>query len=516
MYAISAALAREMADFPGGGQALANSIYPAAQALRPMRWPAERLDTLGGYLTYHNIVLFGYMLALYGAVQGAKAIRGAETRHSLEEILATGWSRLAVVRDRALGFFAVVVVISLALGLGVAASLAAGGEPNVSGSFVTMAASGMCAMVGYALGLLVSQLTPTSRSGSAVSAILLTVLYVGTNVWEDLGPLGALRFLSPFYYANLSRALVPGYGLDAPGMLAMVAMTSVLLGCGAWAFVRRDYGSPLWARRGTSARRGARIARVQRPAFRTVWTATLFRGRVGLLVWALGAAALSGLMMGLQPTVVEAWAMFGKYFGSVGAGGISPEAWYASFSVEIVSPVIAAFVIAQAAAWVGDLEQGRVESILAAPVSWQRLVVERQVALAIGVVAIAAGSIVSVILGSAAVGAELSAAGLARLALDAVLMGVALGAVAAVIVAVFRRGAAVTVFAVFVAASYLVTYLVPLFAWPEWVNRLTVFGAFGHPYLEWPATGGLVLMLVLAIPGTLLAAALAARTPKVA
>jgi len=42
--------------------------------------------------------------------------------------------------------------------------------------------------------------------------------------------------------------------------------------------------------------------------------------------------------------------------------------------------------------------------------------------------------------------------------------------------------------AVVLGASYLLMFLVPLFAWPDWVMRLSVFGAFGNPYLELPET----------------------------
>jgi ABC-2 type transport system permease protein len=59
-------------------------------------------------------------------------------------------------------------------------------------------------------------------------------------------------------------------------------------------------------------------------------------------------------------------------------------------------------------------------------------------------------------------------------------------------------------------------YLVPLFAWPDWVTRTTVFGAYGNPYLELPPTGGLILLAAMAVGGGLLAAAIADRSPKVA
>ena len=75
--------------------------------------------------------------------------------------------------------------------------------------------------------------------------------------------------------------------------------------------------------------------------------------------------------------------------------------------------------------------------------------------------------------------------------------------------------AAVTVLAVIVGTMYLVSYLVPIFGWPEWLNRLSVFWAFGHPYLAWPHSGTVVL-LAMALVGGAAATAIAERTPKVA
>jgi hypothetical protein len=34
--------------------------------------------------------------------------------------------------------------------------------------------------------------------------------------------------------------------------------------------------------------------------------------------------------------------------------------------------------------------------------------------------------------------------------------------------------------------SYLLVLFVPLLDWHSWIERLSVFGAFGHPYLELP------------------------------
>lgn len=517
MYMMGLAIAQEFEDFPGGAKALERSVMPSTEALRIMRWPAEHLDTLGGYLTYHNVTLVMLFLAIYGAVQGSRAVRGSEDRHSLEEILATGWTRGAVIRDRTIGFVIMLAVISLGLGLGTAAAMAGGGEPDLGGSLITAMATGLCGLVGYCLGLLVSQLTRTSRVAAGASSVVLTALYVLNNVWEKLGPFEFVRFASPFYYADFSRALVPGYGLDVPASLAMIAMSAMLFALASLAFQRRDYGAALFRLRRTQWRRQAIPGRGSQRVFGSVTAASLFRGRWGLLAWALGAGSFSATMMFLEPGVIDMWSVFGRYMpGTGGEAGVPIETVYIGFSGEIVALVIVGYVIAQAAAWASDLGEGRAEAVLASPVSWSRLVWERLLASAIGTACIVGGTVAGLALGAASVDVTLDASGVWRLLVSGVLFGAALGGLAAVVVAAFRRGLAVTVLAVLMSASYMQGYLAKIFEWPEWVERSSLFIAFGNPYVDWADTGEILLLLALAIPGALIAAAIAERTPKVA
>lgn len=513
MYVIAISLSHEMATFPGGPKALARSVQAGAEAMRPLRWPAERMDTLGGYLTYHNVLLLTFFLSLYAALHGARAIRGGEEQHGLEEVLAAGHSRSAVLADRTAGFGLTLGLIWVGLSAGVGASMAAGGQPDWSGSVVTVLASCLCAMVAHALGLLVSQLTATSHAAAGVSAVVLVVLYVATNVWDELGPLRVVRFVSPFYYANQSRALVPGHGFDPAATIALVVMAAAFLTGAAVAFERRDYASPLWRR---APRTVVHPASVQSPMLRTVWTAVLLRGRIGLSAWCAGTAAYAALLASLQPAVMRAWSAFESWTGFAGSGpGVTPADAYLALVGDLTSLVVAAYVVTQATAWVTDLDQGRVELVLANPVSWPRLVFERLVALTIGVVAVAVSAWAGLAVAAAAVGVRVDAAGMLRVAVQVTLLGAALGAIAAVAVASLRSGVAVLVLAVFLAASYLLGVLIYLLRWPQWIDRFSVFTAFGHPYLGWPPLAGTVVLLVLAGPGAMAAAAIAARTPKV-
>jgi hypothetical protein len=55
-----------------------------------------------------------------------------------------------------------------------------------------------------------------------------------------------------------------------------------------------------------------------------------------------------------------------------------------------------------------------------------------------------------------------------------------------------------------------------MFGWPGWVEQSSLFSAFGNPYVAWAELGEIAILLVLAVPGWLAAAAIAERTPKVA
>lgn len=348
---------------------------------------------------------------------------------------------------------------------------------------------------------------------------MLTVLYVGTNVWDQVGALGVLRFVSPFHYVNACRALVPGLEADPLAMATLVAMALSTLVLATLAFQHRDYGAALWrVRRGRPASEAREAApNVQRPALRSLWSASLLRERVGLAVWALSAAAFSSVMVVLEPSVMEAWDAFKDYLGGgASSAAASPQDQYVAFTGDVITPVVAAYVVAQAAAWVADLEQGRVEVVLAAPVSWTRLVWERIAAVLFGTAVITTAGIAALAVGASRIGLGLNATGLARLAAGCLLLGGALGGVAAVVVAVARVGPAVPVLAVFLGTSYLLGLMAPMLDWPDWAGRLSVFTALGHPYLEWPGAVGGALLLGMFVPGVLLACAIAEGTPKVA
>lgn len=509
MVGMGVALAKEMNDFPGGPQALALSVMPGAEAMRPLRWPAERLDTLGGYLTYHNITLFAFFFALYAAIQGTRAIRGSEERAVMEEVLATGVSRLQVVRDVSIGFALVIAITSGLLGLGVALAMAAGGEPDFSGSMVAMASTGLCAFVGYGIGLLVSQFTRTSRTAAGISGLILVAMYLASTTIDPEDAIGFLAWFSPFWWNNKSRALVPGDSLD-PVAFAVLALSALLLiAIASWAFAKRDYQAPVWQLPARS-----RPHRQWRPTFAarlglsSIASATLLRSRWGLLAWIVAAAGFAALMIALSTQFLDLWAKFSFLQAMYEGRPISPEKQYMSFAAEILGPIVAAYAVVQASGWISDSESGRLEMIRSTPRSPSRVVIERVAATAAGTALIslgALGALGALAVNAVAVDLDVSWPGIWRTFAITIAFGIAIAGLSAALVAWISSPLAITAMAGLLTAMYLLDYMIPMLDWPDWLHRLSVFWAYGHPYLGWPTAVQLTVLAVAGLGGTALA-----------
>ena len=505
MTITAASLQREFGQFPGGGAALGAMVTAAAEAMRIMRWPAERLDTLGGYLTYHNVLLLPLLLGIYGAVQGAQALRGSEEKRVLDLWLATGSPRWRVVVDRAAAFGAALAIVALGIGAGTAAGMSLGGDAHVGASFVVAAESALVGAVFYALAVLLSSFLKTSGAAAGITVLVMIGLYLVTNVWELIGPFGAVRFVSPFWLRQRSDMLIPGRELDVVATLALGAMTLVLLAAGGAAFARRDYARALLERPASAGPRRATGDLAWRP---TVAIGSVLEERTGILAWALGVAVFMAMFASLIPRIEEMWSKLdiAKLLLTP-----DPSADFASQLVglcgEILAPALGAFAIVQSARWVRERTDGRDDLLLSYPITRARYVLQRVGALVIGALVVVAGALAGLAAGAALGDVPLDAAGLARLAGDLVLLTVSVGAVALALVALLRGTATVAILSAWLVAAYLVVFFAPVFEWPDWVGRLSIFDAFGEPYQAMPEVYGIATLAALGVLGVAIAIA---------
>ena len=510
MVVIAYGYLEEVKAYPGGPPAMGAALEAAAQAMRLLRWPAERLDTFGGYVTYHNLTLIALALGVWGAIQGVSLLRGAGAEGQLECLLAAGCPRRRLLAGRVAGWVITLVVITAGIGAGLAAATAIAGDFDWSGSMITMSSVMLAALAYFGLGLALAQVVGPVRFAAGLAVTAVTGLYLLTNVAEELGWVGTLRYLSPFHYSNGSRVLVPGHSIDLPAMVALCVMVTVAVGLSAWAFERRDLGAALWRLDRTGAR-----PRVKWAA-RSYWRAESGRHKLGLAAWSSGAAILTGLMAWLEPVVVEMWDEMGLSRFLSPESGTSVTDSYFSLTSQLVAALIAGYAIYQAAGWVAEMQERRVEMFLSHPVSWQRLILHRLALAACGVLAISAAAAAGLALGAAAVDAPLRPAGLLRTVPITLILGLAALGLGAMLVAWKPTANGVALFSAVMFASYLLAFAIPLFDLPDWTMNLSLFGAYGQPYLAFPDIGGLALLTGLTLSGGVVAPHLADRNPKVA
>ena len=511
MYFEAIAIAAELRDFPGGPQALAQSIYPTIEGMRIIRWPADRLDTLGGYLAYHNIVLFNFFLAIFAAVQGARLIRSLEESRGIEFYLATGISRDRFTILRSLSYFISQITISLSLGVATAFALAASDAANTRGAVITLLAGGICIFPFFGLGLLISQFVQSARTAAGITSIIATFIYVVDNISGKYDWLDWFQYLSPFYYANQSRPVIPGFDANYSSWLAMFTVGMLLIALSILVMQRRDIGSAALQKRETT-----KTEKTNRYVPKTVIGDILWRQRIGILAWVVTTSAFIGVFIGMMSGIVDIWRQFSflQQFSALGFGD-TPEKQYLAMVYEVLPPFLAAFVVTQSAKWTADLNQGRVQLFLSAPLSWSGLIVRRVVATLLAAELIILFSIGTAIVGSQMQKVDIYPAAVFRVFIMSTLFVIAFAVLNALLVSILRGKNATQAISIYIGAAWLIGFMAPYLNWPIWLVRFSIFDAFGHPFVQWPGTLNFVLIGVMAIPGLVAAIKISERSAKV-
>lgn len=511
MYFEAIAIAAELRDYPGGPKALAQSIMPTIEGMRIIRWPADRLDTLGGYLTYHNVVLFNYFLALFAATQGSRLLRHLEENRNIEFYLATGNSRKRILMLRSISYFISQILISLGLGIATAFALYQSSEPNLKGSLITLLAGGICIFPFFGLGVFISQFVTSARTASGLTSIIVTAIYLLGNIADKYTWLTWIKYLSPFYYANLSRPVIPGFGSNYSSWLIMIVVGSIFIGVSALLIESRDVGSSFYQR----AEKVISKKRKNPYVPKTLIGDILWRQRIGLLAWIVTTMAFISVFISMMSGIVDIWEKFAflQQFAASGFGN-TPEQQYLAMVYEILPPFLAGYVITQSSKWTSDLSQGRVPLFLVTSLSWSGLIIRRIMATMIGIELIILGSLISIIIGSRAQSVPIYTNAMFRVFVMINLFSLAFASLSAILVAILHGKNSTQIVSIYIGAAWMITFMVPYLKWPNWVIRLSIFDALGHPFVKWPATFNILIILFVALPGIFIATKIAERTSK--
>ena len=489
----------------GGLQALATAALPVAQSFEFLTGPVDRLDTVGGYLSYKTYPDIALLVAIYAAIQGTQVIRGSETKGIFDLWFAAGRTRSAIFRDRVSAFVgALAVIVALTYLLTVAGGALAGVQLAVPalGQCVAVALVGL---VGFGLGLLVSQFFTAARTAAGLTCAYLVASFFIANLYNDLGVLTFLRYLSPFYYYIQARTLA-GTPFDVAAMGALAVGAFAAGSAGWWLYLRRDAGGVSV----TGSRHTKPVDYTFRPSVvsrRDLWLNWIAEQPLGVASWAIGIGAFTAVEAAVVPSAIKLVDNTGGQLKQVLAqhlAALTPNQ-YLSFFMTFAALLAAGFMVAQVARWASDASQHRVEVVLTQPVSMWRLLVERAVTVLALAVVIGLAVVVGTWIGTLIGGYSASFSGLLRTFLDIVLLSFAIGGIGLVATAVFRSAAATGVTGGLLVVCFFLTTVAGLLSWPSWASRPSVFDAFGTPYLSMPLTGSLIYLVALGGVGVLVA-----------
>lgn len=467
--------------------------------------PVE-LDTLSGYLQWRMFGTFGLIYGFWALLAASGAGRGDEERGLVEAWLAAGITRLRYIVTRVVAFLLIATAsIALTMGFTLLGSIVA--KETLSTAALALQGADLLALTAFcsAWSLLVAQFTTTRRSAGGVAGVVLMGLFLVNSATRS-GGLEQIAWLSPFWLYERSAPLLRAATFDAVAVAALFAATIVGLALAIWAFASRDLGASLLRavpRTGRTAMRPSRD-----PFLRLPVLAAIDQQRWWILGWMIGLAVLGASLTSLTRTMVDALlsiASMRAYFERLG-----PSAGYDAFVAVIWGStallLLSLFAIFQVSAWVADDEEGRLEAVLAQPVSRVRVALERVGSLLVGAALVTVAGAAAVWITAALADITLSGDQFAAGSALMVTVPLAFGAIGAT-VAGWRPRLAGPVLTLVAIVGFFILQLAPLLKWPKSVESLSIYALYGSPIsrgIEW---GGILTLFAIGVFGTALGVA---------
>lgn len=475
-------------------------VTPALLALRGVPNGAGE----GSLLFFQLFSWLAVVVALLNTFLATRHGRGDEEQGRRELLLAAPVRRTAPVAATWLLGTAVDVVLTgvaaggfLALGLPLAGAVLAGAALGVTGF----------AFLG--VGLLVNQVTPTSRAANGLAGALVGAAYLLRAAGDALGAVDLDRltsraawpsWLSPIGWGEQTFAL----SANRPAPLLLGLALGALTGAAALGVqARRDLGRSLLRQRPGRATAGAGLRSGLGLAWRLQWPA--------VVAWTAGCAVL-GLALGALARAVSDLTLDNpqvrQALSSLGGGATGDLVGVFLTAILSVVGVLAAAAGLQAVLRMRSEESdGTVELLLAGPVARVRWLADGLLLGALAALAVLAGTAAAAALSFAAVGDGAHARLAARQVFAGLPAALVFVAVGALLVAALPRLAVAGSWSLFALAVALGLFGV-LLGVPEGVREVSPFSHLPTlPVQDWSPLVVLTL-LALALAGL---AALALR-----
>ena len=444
-------------------------------------------------------------------------LRGEEERGSMDVLLSMPRGRGRVALEKLAAIWTALVGMGLLIGL---LTYAGGMRVNADFSLGDALLSGLnlaliCGVFG-SLALLISQFTQERGTAAGLTGGLLLIFIVLDMVHRVIPNTEWVSRLSPIYYYNLNKPLVPGYGINVGALLVLLALSITLSGAAVWLFVRRDIGGtvklPGWLHLPERAARPEKALPVEAWSLRSVYTRGLGMMVVPAFWWTLAIAGFAAWMVivvkqteSQLATIYQSSPLLKDLISKVGGGDIATNATILSALFTFLPLLLMAFAVTQVNRWAADEEDGRLEMVLATPQPRLHVLLARFAALTTVLVIIGVLTLAVTELTSLAAGLKLDGGNVAAATLSMIPLGLLVAAIGFLFSGWLRTAIDTGLLSFLLVIWFFITFVGPELNWPEGVQKLSAFYYYGTPLLHGLSVGNMLLVLAVALVALALA-----------
>src|SRR5487761_146443 len=472
-------------------------------------WNADvvAVDTIGGYATF-KIGIFIFLIAIWPLLAGSRMLRSEEERGSIDVLLSVPRPRALIALEKLAAMWTALLVMGALIGL---LAYVGGQKFGADFSLVDGLLFGfnlalVCAVFG-GLALLISQFTRESGPAAGWTGALLLVFIVLDMVRRVIPNTEWISRLSPIYYYNLSKPLIPSYGVNLGALLFLLALAVILGAAAVWLFVRRDVGGtvplPRWLR--MPERPASRALPVGDWSLRSVYTRSLGMIAMPTFWWTLGIAAFAGWMVyAVQlletklSTLLSSSPGFTNLIKNLGGGDAAVNAGFLSAMFFFLPLFLMGFAVTQVNRWSADEGDGRLELVLATPQSRASVLLGRFAALATAAIAISVVTLLASAVAAAASGLQIDGGNLAAATLGMIPLGLLIAAFGYLASGWLRTAADTGLLSFVLAAWFFISFIGPELKLPDATLRLSAFYYYGTPLLHGLQVTSVLGVLVVA------------------
>jgi len=492
----------------------------AVVALGPsFAWFAEpvKIDTPGGYATWkYGLTLL--VVAIWPILAQTATLRGEEEKGSLDTLLSVPRGRVRLAVEKVAAMWTALVTMAVIVGLiGFAGTAKINAGFGLGATVMFGINLALIAAVFGAVGLLVSQFVPERRTAAGITAGVLLIAIVVDMVHRVEPGTEWISRLSPVYYYNLSKPLIPSYGVNAGAMLVQLATAVVLSAAAVWLFARRDVGDtvhlPGASRLAKPAARPVAALPVGDWTLRSVYARGMGMVAVPTFWWTLAIAGFSAWMVVVvQQTaaqlksILQGSPVMRDFLALGGSDSATQSAIFSALFI-FMPLLLMAFAVTQANRWSADEEDGRLELVLSTPQPRLQVLFGRFAALSTATVIISLLTLAATAVASSLTGVRIDGGKLVVATLTMIPLGLLVGAIGYALSGWLRAAVDTGLVSFLLVIWFVISFLGPGLHWPDATLRLSAFYYYGTPLLNGLQVANILVVVLVGSVALVLAAA---------